>query len=179
MLHDVWYGHLWLPAKISEMIAPGKIPLWLGIPITFLRYLIVENVLAPVVLFLLPLMSIVSIFTTIFAVFHAKVIIRARQQQIETLDSQLDASLNELSVPISFVSPDYRFSEAIEFFYHSFANGKASTLQEAILQYDDFSHKRPYGAGAAGYFGGAQCRAAGAFLSDSVNQETGRKGQHA
>lgn len=141
-LYDAWYGHLWLPAKISKIIAPGKVPLWLGIPITFLRYLIIENVLAPVVLFLLPLMFVVSIVTTIFSVFHAKAIIRARQQQIESLDSELDARLNELSAPISFVPPDYRFSEAIEFFYRSYANGKAATLQEAILQYDDFSHKR-------------------------------------
>jgi hypothetical protein len=112
-LYDAWYGHLWLPAKISEIIALGKVPLWLGIPITFLRYLIVENVLAPVVLFLLPLMFVVSFFTAIFAVFHATAIIRARQQQIESLDSELDACLNELSAPISFVPPDYRFSEAI------------------------------------------------------------------
>lgn len=141
-LYDAWYGHLWLPAKISEIIAPGKVPLWFGIPITFLRYLIVENVLAPVVLFFLPLMMMLSIVTTVFSVLRAKIVIQTKQQEVETLDAELSVRLNELSAPISFVPPDYRFSEAIEFFYRSFANGKAATLQEAILQYDDFSHKR-------------------------------------
>ncbi|WP_293007299.1 MULTISPECIES: hypothetical protein [unclassified Oscillibacter] len=141
-LYDTWYGNLWLPTKISEIIAPDKVPLWLGIPIAFLRYFIVENVVAPVVLFLLPLMFAVSIVTTTFAVLNAKMVIRAKQQKIEMLDAELAVYLSELSAAITFVPPDYRFSEAIEFFYHSFANGKASTLQEVILQYDDFSHKR-------------------------------------
>jgi len=140
--YDAWYGQLWLPARISELFSPDKVPMWVGIPVTFFRYLVVENLLAPIILFLFPLMFVVSIFTTIFNVLLAKSTIRNKENELNLLHGELAQRFDEISAPISFVPPDYRFSEAIDFFYHAFANGKASTLQEAVLQYDDFTYKR-------------------------------------
>lgn len=43
---------------------------------------------------------------------------------------------------MSFVPPDYRYSEAIEYFFRSFFNQKAETLKEAVILYDNYVHQK-------------------------------------
>ena len=43
---------------------------------------------------------------------------------------------------ITFVPPDYRTSEALEFFCNDFANGKVTNLKEAMKEYDLYCHRK-------------------------------------
>lgn len=94
----IWrHEQLWLPARISELFSPDKVPMWVGIPVTFFRYLVVENLPAPVVLFLFSLMFVVSIFNTIFNILLAKSIISNKKNELRALiwDRNLKRFLNQ------------------------------------------------------------------------------------
>lgn len=140
--YDAWYGKLWLVEQINHIISPENVPLWVGIPLTFLHYLLIENVIAPVIFFLLPITIVISVVTTIISVIAAKRTIAVKRQEMERLQAELDMRLNDLDMPLSFVPPDYRSSMALEYFYRGFANGRVHTLQEATAAYDTYRHQQ-------------------------------------
>lgn len=141
-LYDQWYGRLWLVERYNALVTPETVPLWLGIPLALLHYFLIENVIAPVILFLLPLTFVFSVFTTVVSVLCAKRTIAVKRQEIERLQGELDARLDDLDLPLSFVPPDYRSSAALEYFSRGFANGRLSTLQEATAAYDTYLHQQ-------------------------------------
>lgn len=141
-LYDVWYGKLWLVEQFQNIISPENVPMWVGIPLTFLHYLLIENVIAPVIFFLLPITIVISVFTTIITVIGAKRTIVIKRQEIARLQAELDMRIDDLDAPLSFVPPDYRSSMALEYFYRGFANGKFHSLQEATAAFDTYLHQQ-------------------------------------
>lgn len=102
----------------------------------------VEFLLMPNVIVLLPIMFVVGIFATIIGVIRAKFVLTTGKKELEELNQQVSVKIEQLSDPLSFVPPNYRFSEAIEYFYMCFCNQKADTLKEAVILYDNYAHQK-------------------------------------
>lgn len=140
-LFDKWLGDLWIIEQITNFLSPDNFPLWSAIIILPL-FLLIEYLIAPTVIFLFPTLFILNVFTTIFSTRKAKQTIIDKEQEIVHLQDELDIRLDDLSLPISFVPPNYRYSQALEYFCYCYANGKATTLQEAVNAYDTYLHQQ-------------------------------------
>ena len=111
----------------------------------FLKVLLlafVELLLMPNVIVLLPIMFVVGIFATIISVIRAKSVLKRSKKELVELNQQIPTMIEQLSGPLSFVPPDYRFSEAVEYFFRSFCNQRADTLKEAVILYDNYMHQK-------------------------------------
>lgn len=53
------------------------------------------------------------------------------------MDKYISELEKEMDFSITFVLPDYRTSEALEFFCNDFANGKVTNLKEAMKEYEE------------------------------------------
>lgn len=74
----------------------------------------VEFLLMPNVIVLLPIMFVVGVLVTIIGVKRAKCVIKSGKEELVELNQQIPIMIEQLSGPLSFVPPDYRYSEAIE-----------------------------------------------------------------
>lgn len=119
-----------------------------GIENLFLHFLFilflgfVEFLVMPNVIVLLPIMFPFGILATIIGVIRAKFVLKKGKKELVELSQQIPSMIERLSGPLSFVPPDYRFSEAIEYFYRSFCNQKANTLRDAVILYDNYVHQK-------------------------------------
>lgn len=102
----------------------------------------VEFLLMPNVIVLLPIMFVVGVLVTIIGVIRAKCVIKSGKEELVELNQQIPIMIEQLSGPLSFVPLDYRYSEAIEYFFRSFCNQKAETLKEAVILYDNYVHQK-------------------------------------
>lgn len=139
--YDNWITHTsfgeWFLGGVDGSIHSGIFAGLLGIIVMF----IVLCGLTPVVVFLLPAMFIFSVLITIGSVISAKSTIKNGNEELPQLNAQIEHALGELTEPLSFVPPDYRFSAAVEHFCQSYSNGKASTLKEAVILFDNYVHQ--------------------------------------
>ena len=102
----------------------------------------IEYVLMPNIIVLLPIMHMLGVLVTIISVIRAIYIIKSAKNALVELNQHIPIMIEQLSEPLSFVPPDYRYSEAIEYFYKSFCNHKAETLKEAVILYDNYMHQK-------------------------------------
>ena len=103
---------------------------------------LIVYVVLPVFIFLLPAMFGISIIVTVISCVVARRKLKSLPGEIKSVENDIDDIISTISKAISFVPPDYRFSDALEYFCTAFDNHKADSLKEAMLQYDDFVHKR-------------------------------------
>ena len=99
-------------------------------------------IITPAFIFLLPAMFIISVIFTVISCIGARGNIKRIPQEMESLESEIKGIINRISEDITYVPPEYRFSDALDFICKAFDNEKADSLKEALLQYDDFAHKR-------------------------------------
>lgn len=140
-VYDQWLENtafgVWFLGKIELMINGGVLLGLLGL----LVMLIVGCGLFPIVAFLFPAMLVVGVLWTIISVISAKATISSGNVELAQLEQQIDSKFNELVEPLAYVPPDYRYSAAVEHFCQSFNNGKASTLKEAVILFDNYVHQ--------------------------------------
>jgi len=113
--------------------------------LTILYFLLVTAlifVFIPIVIVLLPLAFVVGTITTIIDVIKGKATIAKNAPLISYLENDTNEMLDALVLPLSFVPPDYRYSDALRFFFSSYSNSKVATLKEAVHLYDDYLHKQ-------------------------------------
>ena len=109
----------------------------------FIAFLgLVELLIMPNVIFVFPIVFAISVLVTVISVINAKSLIARSKKELPQRSQQIQMMVNKLNEPLSFVPPDYRFSEAIEYFYRSYCNKKADTLKEAVTLYDTYAHQR-------------------------------------
>lgn len=120
----------------------------MGIEGLFLQFLslivvaIFEFVLMPIALILvLPAFGL-GIIGTILGVIHASMVIAKAKIELPVREQQIEKMLEQLTEPLTYVPPSYRYSEAIEYFYNSFCNKRADELKEAVNLYDTYVHRR-------------------------------------
>lgn len=140
-VYDKWIQQtpfgVWFLGKVDGSIESGIFAGLLGIIVMF----IVLCALTPTVVFLLPAMFVLSVLITIGSVISAKSTIKNGNAELPQLNAQIEHAMGELAEPISFVPPDYRFSMAVEHFCQSYSNGKATTLKEAVILFDNYVHQ--------------------------------------
>ncbi len=98
-------------------------------------------VLMPCVTLLLPAMLVLSAARMVFSVIFAKVTLEKCRKELPRAEGQVEKMVKKLSPALAFVPPDYRYSAAVEYFYKSYHNEKASTLKEAVNLYDNYMHQ--------------------------------------
>lgn len=101
---------------------------------------IIEFMIIPTVVVLLPVLFILAAIYTVFSVISAKHTLSGSMPYLSELEKKIDCMVEQLSSCLSIVPPDYRYSEAVEFFYNSYCNRKVSTIKEAVLLYDQYCH---------------------------------------
>lgn len=136
-VYDNWISH----TSFGEWFL-GSLPTsgFIGI-LGIIAMFVVLCGLAPVIVFLLPAMFVVSVLITIGSVISARSAIKNGNEELPQLDAQIEHALGELSEPLGYVPPDYRFSMAVEHFCQSYSNGKVSTLKEAVILFDNYVHQ--------------------------------------
>lgn len=135
-----WYKGLEVTANVTEW-CKNFMGLFTGI-IGFVVIVSFEMVVMPCATFLVPIVAIISLVVSILGAIHASSIVAGSKAGLPARQETIEAMLEELEGPLTFVPPDYRYSEAVEYFYKSFANHKADTLKEAVNLYDNYVHQR-------------------------------------
>ncbi len=136
-VYDNWIAHTAFGEWFLGIIPTNGFVGLLGI----IGMFIVLCGLTPVIVFLLPAMFAVGVLITIVSVISARAAIKNGNEELPQLNAQIEHELGELSGPLGYVPPDYRFSMAIEHFCQSYSNGKASTLKEAVILFDNYVHQ--------------------------------------
>lgn len=124
---------------ISNMMQSGSILISLA---ALLLSLFVGFVVFPSIIILLPITLLFTIIATIIFSITGKKTFRTCTTSLTQLEQQIDSMITNLSVPLSFVPPSYRYSAALIHFCSSYANGRASTLKEAIEAYELDVHRQ-------------------------------------
>ncbi len=95
-------------------------------------------ILVPCITVLMPAMAVISLFQ----LKKIKKSIPKLRDEVRELDKYISELEKEMDFAITFVPPDYRTSEALEFFCNDFANGKVTNLKEAMKEYDLYCHRK-------------------------------------
>ena len=100
--------------------------------------LVLWYTLVPCITVLMPAMAVISLFQ----LKKIKKSIPKLRDEVRELDKYISELEKEMDFAITFVPPDYRTSEALEFFCNDFANGKVTNLKEAMKEYDLYCHRK-------------------------------------
>ena len=140
-VYDHWYGSAPSLHWLSDLLLKfgdtcGVVGKILAIVIGVIVFFLI-----PAIVVLLPLSLIGAIIITVHACNQARTTVKHVPGQVENLGNEIDDIIDEIAPGMSFVPPDYRYSDALEFICRAFDNHKADSLKEALLQYDDYAHK--------------------------------------
>lgn len=137
-VYDQWLSGTAFGQKFLGVLPTGASA---GSLIMILLSVVVWSAIFPCVIFLLPVMFVLSLIVTIFSVISAKKVVKKNTVEIPVLQSEIDGRIQALSDALSYVPPDYRFSMAIDHFCQSYANQKADSLKEAVNLFDIYMHQ--------------------------------------
>lgn len=96
----------------------------------------------PGAMFLFPVLTVIYVIVMIFAYKSDRKTLEKNSVLLAEIQEEMDFLVDDLEMPLYFVPPDYRYSEAIMYFCNSYLNGKASSLKEAVILYDNFLHQQ-------------------------------------
>lgn len=105
-------------------------------------FAILEFIVIPSAIVLFPMLFLLFAVCTIVSVISSKRVISRNRPLLEDLDDKIDIMAEQLSCYVSIIPPDYRYSEAVDFFYNSYCNCKVTTIREAVLLYDQYCHMK-------------------------------------
>lgn len=142
----MWEDKTWIMKLIAKITPiPEDANLFVGFivgGVAVIVCLLMEIVILPPVYVLLPILFVLSVIYTVHEVRSAKKNLPIFQKSLAYLTDRIPLMEEQLSYCISIVPPDYRNSDAVEFFYKSYINHKAATVKEAVLLYDQHCHMR-------------------------------------
>lgn len=141
--YDEWAGGLYIVKQFfswAHSVQSGA-AFWLSLGIVLLEFFFCF-ILIPCTTVLLPMVVVCSTIGTIISIFSAKQSIREAKEIRNEAEKQIDILLEQLKIPLEYVPKDYRYSTALEYFYNSYINGRASTLKEAIDSFDTYLHRK-------------------------------------
>jgi len=140
-VYENWFTEKFEPLDQFAMFLQAKIGMTLGsiigVILTFLFFFIIN----PLLMLLFPAMLVVAIVVTIFNCIKARLAVKSLPEEIEKTEEYIKDEIDRIAMGLALVPPDYRSSDAIQFFCKVFDNKKADSLKEAMIQYDDYVHK--------------------------------------
>lgn len=92
----------------------------------------------PCITILMPLSFVASVITTI----RTKTNLPTMKKEFVDIEKEVEEMEFIIDGPLTFVPPDYRTSDALEYFCRCYVNGKVSNLKEAIDRYDVYRHRQ-------------------------------------
>lgn len=110
----------------------------IGAILTFIFFFAIT----PVIMILFPITLVIGIVVTAFNSIKSSMEARNLPEEIKKVDANIEDEINNIALALALVPPDYRHSDAIQFFCKVFDNKKADSLKEAIAQYDEYVHMR-------------------------------------
>ena len=141
-VYDNWYGSTpslhWLSDILEKL---GESWGFIGIIIALIVSIALFFII-PAIVILLPLCFVGSVIYTVYSCIEARSSIKTIPGKLEDLHDEVIEIVDRIAPGMTFVPPDYRYSDALEFICRTFDNHKADSLKEALLQYDEFAHRR-------------------------------------
>lgn len=68
--------------------------------------------------------------------------IKGKENEIQDIQTQIDSCIDSLRPRLVLVPQGYRTTEALNFLCNAYSCGKAESIKEAMLQYDEDCHRR-------------------------------------
>ncbi|MBQ7291313.1 MAG: hypothetical protein IJW76_06305 [Clostridia bacterium] len=138
---DKWAAGIPFIGTLLDWVTPSKEGL-LWIILGFIVLIFMEFIVLPNLLILFPITLIVNIIILIVSAVIGKREYNSCVKTLEELKGKIDFSMEQLSIPLNLVPPNYRHSAALIHFCNSYANRRASTVKEAIECYETDLHRK-------------------------------------
>lgn len=141
MVIFAWIGKLSsaILAKISKL--GFLLNFILGL-LMLIIFIILSLCVIPSFMFLFPVLAVIFVIISLFTHKSNQKTIEKNSVTLKDIQEEIDFIVDDLTLPLQFVPPDYCYSEALEYFCRSYANGKASTIKEAMILYDNYLHQQ-------------------------------------
>lgn len=140
-IFDKWTSNIpFVEALFNWLANPKEGILWYIL--SFVAILFVGFVVLPNIFILLPATLVINIVILIVSAIKGKSTYKSCEKTLEELKDKIDFLMEQLSIPLNLVPPNYRHSAALIHFCNSYANKRASTVKEAIECYETDLHRK-------------------------------------
>lgn len=140
-IFDKWTSNIpFVEALFNWLANPKEGILWYIL--SFVAMLFVGFVVLPNIFILLPATLVINIVILIVSAIKGKSTYKSCEKTLEELKDKIDFLMEQLSIPLNLVPPNYQHSTALIHFCNSYANGRASTVKEAIECYETDLHRK-------------------------------------